>query len=370
MITAETIKDMPVFKEMRHEWNELLQASSSDNIFLTWEWLYTWLRHLAGEKRLHIIAIRENGQLIAVAPLVLCPARYMRLMPFRFLEFIACGNVGSDYLSIIVRNGHETEALQALADCLIEANYMLELVRIEKSSFPMVMLAVQLQQRGWQSIRMTTNYSPFIRLSGHTWQSYLESVNGTHRSGIKKKIKYLYKIFDVKFELAESELQRQQAMDVFFRLHINRWSGAGGTNALNRQNLLDFHKEFSKTIFDLGWLRLYTLHLDGEPAAAVYIFKYGNVYYFYQTAYNVEFSKYGVGVIILAFAIQAAIAEGVTEFDFLHDDDEYKYLWAREERELVRLELYPPKTLGKVYKKAVLVKGGIKRALQATSSIH
>ena len=370
MITTEIITDVAVFREMRQEWNALLQASSSNSLFLTWEWMYTWWVHLSGNRLLHIIAIRQDGELIAIAPLMLCPSRYMRLMPFRVLEFIASGRVGSDYLSILVRNGREENALRGIANCLTEANLMLELIRIEKSSFPMVNLALQLKQHGWQSIRLTTNYSPFVKLTGHTWETYLDSINNSHKLSINKKIRKLYKTFDVKFELARTEQQRQESMDVFVKLHLNRWSGEGGSNALNQQQLLDFHQDLSKTIFKLDWLRLYTLFLDGKAAAAVYIFKYENVFYFYQTAYNIEFRNYAVGIIILAFAIQAAIDEGAVEFDFLHDDDEYKYLWAREERELIRLEFYPPKKIGMVYKHAVLVKGGIKRAMLNTSFFH
>ena len=35
-------------------------------------------------------------------------------MPFEVLEFLGCGNVGSDYLSVFVRAGDEDTALRAL----------------------------------------------------------------------------------------------------------------------------------------------------------------------------------------------------------------------------------------------------------------
>lgn len=370
MISTNIIRDVAVFSDMQSEWNELLQASSSNGLFLTWEWMHTWWMHLSENRVLHIITIRQDAQLIAIAPLMLSPSRYMRLMPFRVLEFIAAGSVGSDYLSILIRNGHEDVALQGISDCLSDTNFMLELVRIEKTSSPMVNLSLQLKQVGWESIRMTTNYCPFIKLSGHSWESYLESINRTHKTTIKKKTKFLNKSFEVTFELAETEIQREKAMESFISLHLTRWSGEGGSKALNQNELLNFHRDISKIFFELARLRLYTLFLDGKAAAILYLFRYEDIFYFYQTSYNIDYGKYGVGVISLAYVIGAAINEGIVEFDFLHDDEEYKYLWAREERELIRLELYPPKKIAKVYKQAVLVKGGIRRAFSNLSSFH
>ncbi len=360
-ISTQVISDAVSFRELRSEWDELLRACPSDCIFLTWEWLYTWWLHLAGSRELHIIVVRLDGLLIAIAPLALRPASLKRLMPWRVLEFLASGSVGSDYLSFLIRPGHEQIAVREISGSLTQSGRMLELVRIEKSSAPMADLSRQLQEAGWKSVGLTTNYCPYTILAGHTWESYLDSLHSKHRINVGKMLRRLHKDFDVSLKVAATESERQWAMDVFVELHLRRWSEKGGSTALNRNELIDFHRTFSKSSLEQGWLRLYTLLLDGVPVSSLYVFKYHDVFYHYQSAFDPDYRKYSLGTVIVALAIKNAIADGAREFDFLHDNETYKYLWARQERELIRLELYPPRNMGGVYRHSAAIKHWIIR---------
>lgn len=71
--TVERIANVSEFLALRDEWSELLRASDSDSLFLTWEWLYTWWRHLAEDRQLSILLVRRSGQLIGLAPFCLRP---------------------------------------------------------------------------------------------------------------------------------------------------------------------------------------------------------------------------------------------------------------------------------------------------------
>ena len=361
MITTQVISDAAGFRDLKSEWNALLQACPSDCLFLTWEWVYTWWLHLSGKRRIHIIVVRLDGLLIALAPLALRPASLKRLMPWRVLEFLASGSVGSDYLSFLIRPGHEQIAVREITACLTQSGRMLELVRIEKSSAPMAELSRQLRQAGWKSVGLTTNYCPYSSLSGYTWESYLDSLHANHRKNLGKMLRRLHKDFDVSLHVAATESERQWAMDVFIRLHLRRWSGKGGSTALNSKELIDFHRAFSEVSLERGWLRLYTLLLDGVPAASLYVFKYRNVYHHYQSAFDPDYCKYSPGTVIVGLAIKDAIEDHAVEFDFLHDNETYKYLWARQERELIRLELYPASSKGSVYRHTAALKHWIKR---------
>ena len=53
-------------------------SSDSDCIFLTWEWLYTWWKHLAEDRSLAILAVRRGGELIALQPCCLRPRSILR----------------------------------------------------------------------------------------------------------------------------------------------------------------------------------------------------------------------------------------------------------------------------------------------------
>ena len=59
-----------------------------------------------------------------------------------------------------------------------------------------------------------------------------------------------------------------------------------------------------------------------------------------------HYDKYSVGLVTMGLAIQRAIEEGAGEYDLLHGDEAYKSHWSNDSRELGRLELYPPGSLG------------------------
>src|ERR1019366_3006589 len=61
-ISVERIADVPGFEALRDEWGELLESSDADCLFLTWEWLSTWWKHLAGDRRLAILAPPPRGR--------------------------------------------------------------------------------------------------------------------------------------------------------------------------------------------------------------------------------------------------------------------------------------------------------------------
>ena len=65
----------------------------------------------------------------------------------------------------------------------------------------------------------------------------------------------------------------------------------------------------------------------------------------------------------MGLTIKRAIEEGAREYDMLHGDEEYKFLWARGGRDLVRLDCYPPNARGALYKRTMDLRQGLKRLM-------
>jgi CelD/BcsL family acetyltransferase involved in cellulose biosynthesis len=343
----ERIEDIGGFEKLREEWTELLDASASSSLFLTWEWLYTWWKHLSAGRRLCLLTVRSGPELVAIAPLALRPPQPTRLVPFPALEFLGMsGIVASDYLDFIVRRGKEQEALQALAESLTHEGVTLELAQLTRGFCLAAALAAQLMPRGWRLWEAQTDVCPFIKLSEHTWQSYLATLGPEHRYNFQRRLRNLTKEFDVRFEQALTEEQRRESLALLLTLHNMRWRDRGGSNAFHAPSLQAFHEELSRRALERGWLRLFILRLDGQPAAALYGFRYRRTFYFYQSGFDPKYSKYSVGLVALGLTIKYAIEEGAEDYDLLQGGEPYKFQWARETRELARLELYPPHLQG------------------------
>ncbi len=343
----ELIAEAEGFRRLRPEWDELLSTSRSDSLFLTWEWMFTWWKHLGGRRRLSILAVRSSdGQLIAIAPLALRPPDYGRLAPFSSLEFLATGTVGSDYLDLIVRAGQEQHALPALADHLARGTMMLELAQIRRGSSLVLDLAGRIEGRGWGLSEAATAVCPYIDLSGRTWTSYLAGLGPAHRANLNRRLRNLTRSSELQFTEAKSEEERHEFLARLIDLHTQRRRTMGGSDAFHTPATLAFHEEFSALALRRGWLRLYLLRLDGVPVAALYGFRYGRTFYFYQSGFDPAYGKRSVGLVVMGLTIRKAVEEQAAEFDLLHGDERYKSLWARQQREIGRLEIYPPHARG------------------------
>jgi len=347
-MAVQWVEDAAGFDDLRKEWDHLLAHSSSDCVFLTWEWLRTWWNHLAERRELRIAVVRKGKDLIALAPLAIRPGSMRRLFPFRSVQFLGSGTVGSDYLDLIVRRDAEGEALDSLSRALVRPGFalrrlMLEFGQLKRSGTCAADLAGQLQQHGWKTTQSTVNLCPFIDLRGHSWTSYLGTLGSEHRYNVQRKTKNLSKKFEVTFDRVDAEDQRSSALQLLISLHNKRWADrSGGSDAFDTPGHVAFHEEFTALALARGWLRLYVLRLDGQPVSALYGLRYGPTFSFYQSGFDPQYSRHSVGLVTMALAIQSAIEEGAAEYDLLHGNEAYKSHWAKESRDLVRLNLYPP----------------------------
>src|SRR5262249_5321848 len=153
----------------------LLAKSDADHVFLTWEWLFTWWKHLGGGRELALITVRDGDHLLAIAPLALRRAR-VAAIEFPALEFLGHGAVGSDYLDVIVRRDRRAEALEALVEYFHGTGIRLDLVRVRDHGADVSTVVEGLARRGWRVNRIPIDVCPFIPLGGRSWPSYLSTV--------------------------------------------------------------------------------------------------------------------------------------------------------------------------------------------------
>ena len=78
----ESITNHDGFERLGDEWRDLQRRSASRSFFLTWEWLFTWWKHLSAARRLMVLVVRRHGRITAIAPFAIRPASASRLLRF------------------------------------------------------------------------------------------------------------------------------------------------------------------------------------------------------------------------------------------------------------------------------------------------
>jgi CelD/BcsL family acetyltransferase involved in cellulose biosynthesis len=343
---VQVVEEAAGFEALRSEWNSLLAASAANCPFLTWEWLFTWWTHLAGQSKLKLFVVHIGEELVAIAPL-----RLSGLLPWLSkLEFLGTGGAGSDYLDLIVRRGFELEAVDALAGAIESRGLGLHLTHLRPSALA-VRLARRLESHGWTAREADDGVCPVIHLAGHTWDTYLASRGSNHRANVRRRLKGVGLKFDVRFEQAATTAQRLELLTALASFHDARFNGDKsdkGSTAFQSDDLMDFHRDVTALALDANWLRMYALYLEEQLAGVMYAFSYGGRFYFYQHGFDQTYRDYSPGLLLMALTINTAIAEGAAEFDLLWGVETYKFLWADDLHTLRRLDLFPARFGGRI----------------------
>ena len=343
------------FTSLRPEWNALLRASASDSPFLTWDWLHTWWTHLGGSSRLRIAAVRAGQELIALAPFRITEGRVAFLSR---LDMLGTGEAGSDYLDVIVRRGWEAEGLRALVRFARSENATLRIGHLAPAAAAFE-LADLLVADGWTASTAPDGVCPRIPLAGHTWDSYLATLGSSHRANVRRRFKALGQKFSMRFELVTTEAQRREALAALMTFHERRYVGRGGSTAFMTSALRAFHDEATKRALDRGWLRMFVLRVNDALVAVMYGFMYNRRFYFYQHGFDDQYQQHSIGLVLMGLSVRAAIDDGADEFDMLWGVEPYKWLWARETRELRKIQLFPAHIGGRIHRGA----SGARRSL-------
>jgi CelD/BcsL family acetyltransferase involved in cellulose biosynthesis len=364
-IAVETLSDTGRLESARAEWEELLQASDSDGLFLSWDWLSTWWRHLGAGRLLSVLVLRAAGQVVGLAPF-LASRRRVSGLRVPTLEFLGSGAVGSDYLDVVARRGWEDEVARTLGGYLARRRLALRLEGVSAAGALASRLAGALEGRGFSSGTVAMEPSPYIDLRGRTFDAYLAGLGSEHRYAFRRKLRALSRRYATSFDMVRTEPERSEALATLVRLHTLRWRDRGGSSALHQPELVAFHEDVTRRALAGGYLRLFVLRLDGKPAAALYGFRCGRVFYFYQSGLDPAHARDSVGLVTMGLAIQRAIEEGAEEYDMLHGAEAYKFHWASATRELVRLELFPSGVRGAVWRRGRELDRAARRLARAT----
>jgi CelD/BcsL family acetyltransferase involved in cellulose biosynthesis len=360
-LRVDLVDQPEAFAALESEWRDLLADSAGDTMFLTWEWMHTWWTHLGRSHRLAVMTVRRGERLMGLAPFAVRRWRPGSLDLLPRLEFLGSGDVGSDYLDVIVRRGAEAPVMHALADALASRPQLVHLPQLAAAGAEAVRLVDRLQQQGWRPRVARVDVCPYIPLEGHTFESYLATLGASHRYNFRRRLRQLERAHRLRFERIADEARRREVLPTLVALHNGRWAQRGGSTAFHAPELVAFHDALSQLLLARGWLRLFVLSLDDRPAAVLYAFAYGGKLYFYQSGFDPAHARTSVGLVTMGLSIKAAIEEGLGEFDLLHGDEAYKFLWARRSRPIQGLELYPPTVLGTLSRAAL----GTYRALRA-----
>jgi len=331
-------RDVSAFDALRSEWNDLLQTSQTNTIFLSWEWQTTWWRHW-GTDELYLLSWRdeETGRLVGLAPLFveLTTAGQRRLL-------LVGGTEVCDYLDVIVAPKNAAPIYLSLVEWLgspdAPAWDLLELVNVPAASPTLTELCAQLTAR-WPTQARKEDVCPIIQLPAD-WESYLNLLDKHQRHEVRRKLRKIEQAPDVRWWLSDSPGELDRDVEDFITLH--QLSSADKDDFMT-EPMKAFFRDLAQVMAAKGWLALALLEVNGQPAAALFSFRWQEQWLLYNSGYDpLNFKDLSAGVVLQARCIEYAIQAGFRVFDFLQGDEVYKYRLGGQDTEVWRLTVRQP----------------------------
>jgi CelD/BcsL family acetyltransferase involved in cellulose biosynthesis len=155
-----------------------------------------------------------------------------------------------------------------------------------------------------------------------TWDEYLESLHSKERHELRRKRRRLGRDHpDASFRTSTAETLDED-LAAFVEMHRQ---AEGHKGRFMGDEIAAFFAEIASTFSDLGWMRLDLLEVGPKPIAAMFGFAIDNTFYLYNSAYDPNTARLSPGYVLVSHLIEAAIDEGLTQFDFLRGPERYKY---------------------------------------------
>jgi CelD/BcsL family acetyltransferase involved in cellulose biosynthesis len=320
------------FSALKPEWNDLVHRSCCDTLFLTWEWQSTWWKHL-GEGDLVLLGFRgDEGRLVGIAPLFHTQSEDGQAI----LYMVGCRDV-SDYLDLIVERGQEEQVYGAFVDYLADDApdwQILDLCNIPQDSQTFVRLREMAEARGYQTVVEVEDVCPIIELPA-TWDAYLDMLDKKQRHEVRRKLRRAEGGANARFFIVDSEDELQEAMEAFVDLHQK---STPEKDEFMDPQMQGFFYDVARILQGKGWLQLSFVEINGEKAASLLNFDYGDAILVYNSGYDpTQYSHLSPGIVVTARSIEHAIELGRDKFDFLRGDEVYKYRFGAEDTEVRRL---------------------------------
>jgi len=315
------------------------------NVFLTWEWLYTWAKHYLGDNQLRITLVyKQPGQLVGIAPFYIRLVNSFGVFNIREIRFLGSEEVGSPYLDFIVCASSRKAVLQRiyqyLHDEIASLWDILTLSDIPAESSTIDLWNGFVQEGGKVMEIVATTACPLISLTG-CLGDFLQGISSNERYNLQRKQKRLERAGHIVYERASSAHDVGTTFGTFIQLHRMRWEQRTPVGTFGNPQFLAFHQEIAKLFSERGWIRLDFLRLNGEPIAGIYGYSYHAQYFFYLPGFNPTiFPQTSPGILVLFHSIQRAILEGHKQFDLLWGIADYKMAWANGLRRSLTFRYY------------------------------
>jgi CelD/BcsL family acetyltransferase involved in cellulose biosynthesis len=201
-LDVSVLRDAAAFGALEGEWDELYRHSPAASPFQSWAWLYSWWESYGKDYDLRLVAVRADGVLVGLLPMMLERGR-----AFRKLLFVGTGL--TDYNDVLARGGWEARVAEAAQWALwgMGGWSVVELQELRPAAAAWGLF------HGWRGPKRSFRQSVSPTLEVKPWDELLASVSKNLRAAARKTLR----------KIEEDGVRRQPAGSAGAENAAKRW---------------------------------------------------------------------------------------------------------------------------------------------------
>jgi CelD/BcsL family acetyltransferase involved in cellulose biosynthesis len=133
----------------------------------------------------------------------------------------------------------------------------------------------------------------------------------------------------------------REAWPTFIALHESRRATLGQAGCFQQERFSQFLLSAATRKAESGNAVLFLATVDGRPFGVSLLMTSGKRGYLYQSGFDPNQRQLEPGHLTVTFAVQWAIEQKLTHFDFLRGDEPYKARWNTVREPMQRIRLHP-----------------------------
>jgi Acetyltransferase (GNAT) domain len=331
------------FDELPSEVRSLFELSREKSFFTSLPWFEVFSRHALDKgDQLRIFCFGQNssGSLGARAALV-GVQRSKDQGLFKPRKLYSLTNYYSSLYSFQYRDDTCREAARDIARAIAQDTPRWDAVELKPMDVSSPLFTAL--QDGFKSAGFVVQTyfcfgNWYLDVAGRSFREYLDGLPSILKNTLQRKRKKLEKSGRAKIEITGGGESLEAAIEAYNKVYSASWK--------KPEPYPNFVPELIHTCAKLGALRLGTVHVDAEPAAAQLWIVHDHVALIYKLAYDERFRNLSVGTILTASMLEYVIdTDRVHEVDYLTGDDDYKKDWMSGRRERWGILVMNPRTL-------------------------
>ncbi len=332
-LTVEVLRDpTDVSEAVRAEWDALAVAAGQP--YSLSAWLLAGAEH-GTRVDMHVVVVRESGRIVGVAPFSL--ARWAG--PFRISSLVSLGSHSVAAVPPLCLPGHEDALAAAVveyAERLQPSPAMVALGWVPSASPWPGLLARTIPGRVVRRIEGTQTV-PSVTIAG-SYDDWFAARSKSFRQKVRQNTRAIEKRGG---HVRRSDDPEQVAQDIteLLALHHARFESSGKVSALTHADRLAAVAATPRLLAG-GHLRVWVVEHEGRVVGAQLHLRAGDRISFVWTGMDNEWTKEGMGLVLLHAAVRDAHELGVREHDLGAGEYPYKQRFADGEHELRVEDLY------------------------------